>query len=70
MRPVIVFSLLLLATAVHAFEASDYLYANETNASISREFFTLNHTVYSLINISGSPSFLVKADELMVDQSR
>ncbi|MFA5077481.1 MAG: hypothetical protein WC488_03570 [Candidatus Micrarchaeia archaeon] len=69
MRPVILFSLLLLAGAAYSFDVSDYLYANETNASVSKEFFTLNHSVYYIMNISKEPTFLVKEDELVLNKS-
>ena len=48
-----------------SFDASDYLYSNESASSIKSQDFLLNGTAYSIVNISGSPAFLLKAGELV-----
>ncbi len=71
MRPATLLSLILLAAVatVSALDISPYLAANESNASIDKEFFTLNHTVYYVVSINGDPSFLVKGDAFVTDQA-
>lgn len=68
MRPVLL-SLMMLVAATFAFDIGQYLYANETNASIGKDFFTLNHTVYYIVNISGKPTFLVETEDLVLDRA-
>lgn len=69
MRPVILFFLILLIGNIFAFDVSPYLMVNETNASVAKEFFALNSTIYYIINISGTPTFLVKLDNLVLDKT-
>jgi hypothetical protein len=49
----------LLFSLSHAFDANDYLYSNETGATINATDFNVNGTSYSLISINGEESFLI-----------
>lgn len=59
------FFLLSLTTQLFAFNVEDYLINNETKENIKKEFFTLNHITYTIINISGKSVFLLKGEELL-----
>lgn len=70
MRPMILsISILLLVASAFAFDIGQYLSANESNAQIDKEFFTINHTVYYIVNVSGTPTFLVKVEDLVTNQT-
>jgi len=70
MRPSRIFLLLvLLITFSCAFDASDYLYSNETSASINSTDFTLNGSSYTLVSINGKESFLISNDEPVENSS-
>lgn len=69
MKRALLFSLLMLFTASFAFDATEYLSANETSASVSKEYFNISNTVYYIVNISGKPTFLVKADALLENKA-
>ncbi len=68
MRPALLSMLFLLVFAgasSAAFDVDSYLTENESSATITEEFFNLNGTIYYIINISGQPTFLIKADEIV-----
>ncbi|MEW6036238.1 MAG: hypothetical protein AB1529_06505 [Candidatus Micrarchaeota archaeon] len=52
--------LLLLLGVLYSFNVTDYLYPEESNASISYTNFTLNGTAYSIVNIGGQDAFLLR----------
>lgn len=66
-----IFRILLLFLFVlsfsFAFNVTQYLNATEI-ANMTKEYFTVNHTVYYIVNVSKTPTFLLKADELITDK--
>lgn len=61
----VVFVLLLLGT-LSAFTASDYVYKNETNVSVSYTNFTLEGKQYSLVKFNSVDTFLLRDGEPLV----
>lgn len=60
--------LLLLVGFAFSLNVSDYLFANETNATINYTNFTVNGTSYSLVKINGAETFLLKGGNIVSDK--
>ncbi|MBU0586274.1 hypothetical protein KJ780_02075 [Candidatus Micrarchaeota archaeon] len=65
MKNKLLISLMLLFTITAAFDVDDYLTPEEENATITNEYFSLNHTVHYIVNVGGEPTFLIKDDALL-----
>ena len=62
--------LMLLSTTFLAFTVSDYIFSNETNATISYTNFTVTGVDYSLVQINSVDTFLLKGTDLVTNQSQ
>ncbi len=69
MRRFLLISILLVSVFFSAFNPSEFLYADETSASISYENFTRLGSQYSLVKISGQPTFLLSNGTLINDSN-
>ncbi|NYZ77489.1 hypothetical protein H0O02_04210 [Candidatus Micrarchaeota archaeon] len=70
MRPhlnAVIVVLFLLSGIVFPFTASNYFYATESNVTITSEDFTFGGSDYSIIYFDGTPTFLLKEDQLVED---
>ncbi len=63
-------ALLLVIGLLSAFNLADYLYPEESNASVSYTNFTMNATAYSIVAIEGEETFLLKNGEPMTNLTR
>ena len=52
-----------------SFDASDYLYSNESVSTIKSTDFLLNGTTYSIVEISGIQAFLLNSGNLVEDKA-
>ncbi|MEW6529008.1 MAG: hypothetical protein AB1391_03910 [Candidatus Micrarchaeota archaeon] len=64
----ILFFFLMSVTSIFAFNITQYLTVNETNATIEYESFTIDYTNISLdyyiVNINKKPTFLIKTENI------
>lgn len=63
--------LLLLSSLIYAaFEPTDYLYPSEANVTVSYTDFTDSGHSYSIVELNGIETFLLKDGELVTNQSK
>ncbi len=63
-------ALLVLIGLLSAFNLTDYLLPEEQNATVSYTNFTMNGTAYSIVQLDGQDTFLLKNGEPMSNQTR
>ena len=63
-------ALLLLIGLFSAFNLADYLYPEEANAAVSYSNFTMNATAYSIVEVNGVDTFVLKNGEPMTNLTR
>ncbi len=61
--------LLLFSISLAAFDAADYLYPEEIEASITTEDFSMNGADYSIVRINGNENFLLKSGQPLTDEA-